>query len=231
MDGAFFNLGYDMLYISTARSMARFGILMQAEGEWDGEAILKDQEYFQQMINTSQPYNKSYGYLWWLNGKESFMMPGLQYTFEGSICPNAPGDMYAALGKNGQFLNISPSNGLVMVRMGDAPGEGEVPVLFCDSIWSYINDIICTPANILNSPKRNHEVYATYSPGSKKISVSWHQKHFSARLFNSTGRLIICSKNFFSEGVIQANNCKTGIYLLEVTDDSGQKTTCKMIIQ
>ena len=231
MDGAFFNLGYDMLYLSTARSMARFGILIQAEGEWDGHTILYNQEYFQQMVNTSQPYNKSYGYLWWLNGKESFMMPGLQYTFEGSICPNAPGDMFAALGKNGQFLNIVPSNGLVMVRMGDAPGEGDVPVVFCDSIWTYINNIICAPSDILNNPNHKQEVHVTYSPGSKKIIVSWHQKEFTARLYNSTGRLITGSKNFFSEGTIQANNCKTGIYLLEITDESDWKTTRKIMIQ
>ncbi len=230
MDGAYVTLGYDRIFISTARSLARFGILMQAEGEWDGDKILNDQEYFQQMVNTSQPYNKSYGYLWWLNGKESFMMPGFQYTFEGFICPNAPGDMFAALGKNGQFLNISPSNGLVMVRMGDAPGEGDVPVVFCDSIWTYINNIICAPSDILNNPNHMQEVHVTYSTGSKKIIISWHQKEFTTRLFNSTGRLITGSKNFFSEGTIRTNNCKTGIYLLEVTDGSGRKTTHKIMI-
>ena len=41
--------------------------------------------------------------------------------------PSAPNDMIAALGKNGQFINVVPSMKLVFIRMGDAPDNSMVP--------------------------------------------------------------------------------------------------------
>ncbi len=75
------------VYYSKARSMARFGLLALNKGVWAGDSILKSRTYWNAMINTSQPYNDAYGYLWWLNGKSSFMSPGLQLVFNGSLVP------------------------------------------------------------------------------------------------------------------------------------------------
>lgn len=92
MTGTFVKVGDDNVYFSNARSMARFGILILNNGKWGNNQILTDTSYFNQMINTSQALNKSYGYLWWLNGKSSFMLPTLQTVFNGSLSPNAPND-------------------------------------------------------------------------------------------------------------------------------------------
>lgn len=142
MDGQWLWVGNDNVFFSTARSMARFGLLMLNSGDWDGRVIMKDKTYFAEMINTSQTNNKSYGYLWWLNGKESFMVPGLQTLFPGSITPGAPSDMYSGMGKNGQYLCIVPSQKLVLVRMGESPDAVPVPFLFLDDIWKKLNLII-----------------------------------------------------------------------------------------
>jgi CubicO group peptidase (beta-lactamase class C family) len=68
--GLWVKLDYNNVLWSKARSMARFGILVQNGGTWNTTPVLTDPAYFQQMVNTSQDLNKSYGYLWWLNGKE-----------------------------------------------------------------------------------------------------------------------------------------------------------------
>ena len=115
--------GLNNVYFSTARSMARFGLLNLNNGVWIDETILGDLTFISEMKNTSQELNKSYGYLWWLNGKESFMAPSLQVVFNGSLTPNAPVDMYSGLGKNDQKLYVVPSLGLVIVRMGENAGE------------------------------------------------------------------------------------------------------------
>jgi hypothetical protein len=94
------------------------------------------------MKNTSQALNPSYGYLAWLNGKGTFMVPQSQVVFSGAIAPNAPADMFAAMGKNGQLLNIVPSKGLIVIRMGDDPDTGLVPFLFQDVLWEVLNTII-----------------------------------------------------------------------------------------
>lgn len=143
MDGFYFKQDYNNVFYSTARSMARYGLLILNQGNWNGNQILTDTVYFHDMINTSQEMNKSYGYLWWLNGKESYMMPQSQFVFPGKLCPNAPDDMVSALGKNGQFINIIPSQNIVWIRMGNAPDNMLVPSFLNDDIWKYINELGC----------------------------------------------------------------------------------------
>ena len=151
MTGNFFPSGYNNVFFSKARSMARYGLLMLNRGNWAGTQIMTDTSYFNSMIRPSQQLNQSYGYLWWLNGQPSFMLPGLQFVFPGPLSPNAPTDMYAALGKNGQVINIVPSQNLVWIRMGDAPGGSEVPTNFNDSIWQKLNDVFCSTTSIDDS--------------------------------------------------------------------------------
>lgn len=141
MDGIWQWTDNDHVYYSTARTMARFGLLMLNGGKWDGEAILTG-AYVNSMILPSQTLNKSYGYLWWLNGKESFMMPESQLVIPGSCTPNGPADMYSGLGKNGQYISVIPSENMVLIRMGEDPSSALVPFMFLDDIWKKLKLII-----------------------------------------------------------------------------------------
>lgn len=135
--------GLNNVYFSSARSMARFGLLNLNNGSWDGESILGDSEYISKMKSTSQELNKSYGYLWWLNGKESYMAPSIQLVFNGALIPNAPSDTYSGLGKNDQKLYVVPSMGLVIVRMGEDAGESLLgPSSFDNALWEKIGELI-----------------------------------------------------------------------------------------
>lgn len=146
MQGTFIKIGYNNVYFSTARSMARFGILNLQEGVWDGEVILNDAVYFNDMINSSQELNQAYGYLYWLNGKDSFRLPNTEAEYTGSLIPNAPDDLYAALGKNDQKLYMVPSMDLVIVRMGGASDEELLgPSSFDNETWGLLNEIIIQP--------------------------------------------------------------------------------------
>ena len=145
MNGIWLPSGYNNVYFSNARSMARYGLLIQNKGIWASDTLLHDVGYINAMVNTSQNINKSYGYLWWLGGKESYMLPQTQFVFPGTWAPNAPSDMIAGLGKNGQILNIVPSMELVMLRMGDAPDSSlEVAPYFNNEIWQKLNQVICS---------------------------------------------------------------------------------------
>lgn len=143
MQGLFIEVGYNNVYFSTARSMARFGILNLNKGIWKGTTILSDQTYFNAMTNTSQELNLSYGYLYWLNGKSSFRVPGSEEEFTGSLIPNAPADLFAGLGLNDQKLYMVPSLDLIVIRMGDASNEELLgPTGFDNDLWGFINEII-----------------------------------------------------------------------------------------
>ena len=121
--------------------MARFGLLLLNKGKWDQTQIIPP-SYFDLMITTSQNINLSYGYLTWLNGKTSSMVPGLQTVFNQSISPSAPADLFAAMGKNGQLIDVVPSQGLVIIRMGDVPDASLVPFTFQEELWKEMNKVI-----------------------------------------------------------------------------------------
>lgn len=141
MDGQYIKTGDNNVFYSTARSMARYGLLLMNKGKWEQEQIIPE-SYFTSMIAPSQNFNPAYGFLTWLNGKPSLMVPGSQTVFNGYLSPNAPNDMFAAMGKNGQLINVSPVTGLVVIRMGDAPATNLVPFLFQDDLWIKLNAII-----------------------------------------------------------------------------------------
>jgi CubicO group peptidase (beta-lactamase class C family) len=142
MSGVWIQTGDFSVYWSTTRSMARFGLLVYADGKWESEQIIPE-NYLNDAINTSQNLNQSYGYMWWLNGKSSFRLPQSQVQFPDELIPNAPNDMYAALGKNDQKIYVVPSKKLVIIRMGDAAdAENFALSNFDNELWEKINALV-----------------------------------------------------------------------------------------
>ena len=142
MNGGWFNLGALNVYWSNTRSMARFGLLTYANGKWEDQQIVNE-TYLAEATNTSQSINKSYGYLWWLNGKSSYHLPQSQMEFTGDLIPNAPSDMFAALGKNDQKIYVVPSKKLVIIRMGESADDENFALSnFDNELWEKINTLI-----------------------------------------------------------------------------------------
>lgn len=139
---AWLELGDFNLYWSDTRSMARFGLMIYANGKWENTQIISE-TFLNEATNTSQDINKSYGYLWWLNGKSSYHLPGSQLEYSGELIPNAPSDMFAALGKNDQKIYVAPSEKLVIIRMGEAAdSENFALSSFDNELWAKINALI-----------------------------------------------------------------------------------------
>lgn len=142
MTGLWRNTGDLSVYWSNSRSMARFGLMILAEGKWN-ETQIVSKNFLNEATNTSQQINKSYGYLWWLNGKSSYHLPQSQFEFQGSLIKNTPTEMFAALGKNDQKIYIIPSKKLVIIRMGDAASSSNFALsTFDEDLWGKINLLI-----------------------------------------------------------------------------------------
>ncbi len=140
--GAWIDSGEGLsVYWSTTRNMARFGLMALNKGKWDGTTIVSE-TYFNQATNISQDINLGYGYLWWLNGKESYHLPQSQLQFKGSLIPTAPNDMFMALGKNDQKIYVIPSKKMVIIRMGEVANPAN-PTFglsgFDEELWTKIN--------------------------------------------------------------------------------------------
>ncbi len=144
MEG-FWNFGTIFtIYHSNTKSMARFGLLALNKGKWNNEQMINE-SFFTESISPSQNINPSYGYLWWLNGKTSFMMPSKQTIYQGFLVPNAPADMYTAMGAKDQRIYVIPSKKMVIIRMGEASDSTNPNFAVSDfdnELWAKINAMI-----------------------------------------------------------------------------------------
>ncbi len=212
MNGLFLNFESNNVNFSNARSMARFGILMLNRGIWNTDTLMSDQAYFDQMVNTSQNINEAYGYLWWLNGKDSFRYPGFTTTFNGFIMPDAPVDLIAALGKNGQFLMIVPSQNLIVIRLGDpADGiEGLVPTAFANQIMRRVGTLECEPTGNESLHGNIQNTGYFYDSNAKAIRAKG-STGLNTTLFDINGRAVLR----FSDNYLDVSSLSKGLYLLQ----------------
>lgn len=212
--GAWFTLDYDNVFFSKVRNMARFGLLMQNDGIWNQDTLLHDTAYLHQMTNTSQPLNLSYGYLWWLNGKESFRLPTLQFEFPGPLVPNAPADMFAGIGKNGQIVSLSKSNSLVVVRMGNQANSGEVSILLLDQIWEKLNEAMCNSTAVDETGNNVEDISVFPNPANDVINIKMSSTgYFQSEIINLLGERVMTSENITQLDVAPL---PTGVYWLRL---------------
>lgn len=228
MTGAWTFVDYDNVFFSKVRSMARFGLLMQNNCIWNTDTLLYDTTYIHQMTNTSQSLNLSYGYLWWLNGKSSYMVPTSQVVFSGSYAPAAPTDMFAGLGKNGQIVSISKSAGLVVIRMGNQVSSGEVPTQFCNSIWEKLNAVMCNGTSINETNSKTKEISIFPNPANTEINIVLPANdNAQIEISTAMGQVIIKDQN---KNIIDISNLTNGLYFISVKQGQ-QSYTQKLIKQ
>lgn len=118
---------------TTARDLARFGLLILAEGRWKGDPVIADRDYLHAALRPSQPLNPSYGYLWWLNGQAE-VARGAGQRVKGPLIPTAPADLVAALGAVDRKLYVVPSLQLVVTRLGNSTGPA-----FQNEFWKLLS--------------------------------------------------------------------------------------------
>ena len=231
MTGSFIPVGYNNVYFSTARSMARFGLLMLNKGKWGEKQIMTDSIYFKQMVSPSQSLNKSYGYLWWLNGKQSYMLPTSQTVFPGYLNPNAPAEMFVAMGKDGQFLNVIPGQQMVMVRMGEAPENLPVPFLLNDNIWKYVNELQCATTAV-EKPMNNESMVQIFpNPSSDIIVIKSEKSIETVEILNIQGQKLKAAVFSTKEVRMPVGEMQKGIYILQAKMIDGSRWIGKFIKQ
>ena len=215
--GFWLESGLNTFFVSTARDMARFGLLIQNDGVWQNEVVLNDVGYFQEMINSSQELNPSYGYLWWLNGKESYIAPSSPLSINESIAPNAPSDLITAAGAQGQFISISKSTGMMMIRQGLSDEKDLAALPIIDEIWSRIlsfNNENCQTVTSGNSLE-NEGIILYPNPASDHIYLKGinNNDSFTISILDISGKEINRTEN---STVINTSELVAGNYILRI---------------
>lgn len=221
MNGLWVKSGFNNVYISNARSMAKFGILLLGKGMWNNKRIIPE-NYYYEMVNTSQELNKSYGYLFWLNGKESYMLPRIELVLKGSLLKDAPDDVIAALGKDGQILNVSPNSGIIVVRMGSAPNQsdGEIAGQLNNEIWKFLNSIINQSSSVQNELENKFAIKPNPASDYIEIYYTEYPNGFfgnQIEIYNMMGECLLNEK---VQGLgfmcLNIRGLPVGIYILKI---------------
>ena len=219
MTGLWIKVDFNNVFFSNTRSMARFGLLLLNRGKWDQTTVLADTNYLNQMLKPSQNLNKGYGYLTWLNGSSDYMLPGTQIVFNGMLTPNAPADMYVAMGKNGQLLMVVPSKKLVLIRMGEDPADNSLlPVTYANKIWEQFNKVLCKGANGINEYEYAFDFKLYPNPSSGLVNVQGIPagKLGVIQIFDTQGRLVQTENQ---QTQLNVNALPDGVYSILVEVD------------
>jgi CubicO group peptidase (beta-lactamase class C family) len=129
-------------WMASPRDMARFGLLIVRAGSWAGTPVV-EKGYLSDALSPSQDLNRAYGYLWWLNGRESFVLPGQGRSGNGPLIPPAPADVVAALGAADKKIYVCPSKDLVVARYGASAGgtQSEALSSFDSQLWERLTAV------------------------------------------------------------------------------------------
>lgn len=218
MGGAWLN----DVYYSRTRDAARFGLLILARGSWNGTAILRDTAYFRQMTTPSQAFNRSYGYLWWLNGQSSYMLPQSQLVLPGPLVPTAPTDMLMALGKNDQKIYVVPSLGLVAVRLGQSAGQPKLALSSFDTeLWRRLMASVQCRPTATAGPRQPTRLAVYPVPAADQLLVpldpAWGRVRL--RLFDALGRCVAETTGQAPQQPLSLRQVPAGSYYLQCLDE------------
>ena len=122
---------------SSCEDMARFGTLFLDQGKWGRKQIVSARWVRQATGRSSTALNAAYGFLWWLNQKGHIAANPLVATSladaanpqsqEGRLVPDAPANLFWALGLGNQLVQVDPGSGTVVVRLGTAEARPQPP--------------------------------------------------------------------------------------------------------
>jgi CubicO group peptidase (beta-lactamase class C family) len=112
---------------------ARLGTLVLHRGTWAGRRLISS-DYMRQMTSSSKA-NHAYGFLTWLNGRDTYVMPGTngRDAGRGTLIASAPRDTIIFAGQNEQRTYVIPSLDMVVVRLGH---NGSHDLDFRRSVWT-----------------------------------------------------------------------------------------------
>lgn len=221
-------LWLDYVFFSKARNMARFGLLNLNGGNWNGTPILQDSTYMYDMVHPSQSLNEAYGYLWWLNGQNTYKQPGTDIIFNGEIVPAAPADMYMAAGKNDQRIYVVPSMDIVVVRQGNEAYTSQLALsAFDNELWELLMDVFCNTTALRENEIIDLEVYPNPASGLVNISSSAELK--SVELISLQGKMVKLQKSDLDK--INIQDVASGVYFLQFETKNGQSFQRKLVVK
>ena len=223
ISGLWREVGYNRTFASTARVFARWGLLMTNDFAWDGAAIVDEGDYVSSLTNPSQTYNPSYGYLFWLNGQDSYRLPGIRVAFPGPLSEAAPQDAVFSLGKNGQIAAAYASDGLTWVRFGsaDASAGSLVGAAYANEIAGRVARLAGT-SSVLAKAALPSRLALYPNPTHERLIVAGETELVRVEVLDELGREVSYTAGLAEdETSVDVTGLPGGVYVVRAYDSGG----------
>ncbi len=123
---------------STAEDLAKLGMLVLNEGQYDGSQLVAA-HFLKQMVKPGSEQNPAWGYCWWNNHSSHYLIPMREEKVrEGNLIPEAPNDLVAARGMLMNGLYVVPSLDLVVARTAMPKMDIKLNAGFERELWRHI---------------------------------------------------------------------------------------------
>jgi CubicO group peptidase (beta-lactamase class C family) len=109
---------------ATARDWAKLGEMLRRKGRAPGGEQLVPQRWVEAMV-TPSPASPHYGLQTWLNRP----IPGAEPNEHPLFPDRAPNSMFSLIGHMGQYVLVSPSQRVTLVRLGHSDSAERPPML------------------------------------------------------------------------------------------------------
>jgi CubicO group peptidase (beta-lactamase class C family) len=123
---------------ASCRDLARFGYLYLRGGRWAGGVQVVPESWVSASTTPSTPLNDAYGFMWWLNRDGHWILPStpLRDEGDGKLVPDAPDEMFAAMGAFGQLVVVDPTTETVWVRLGPTDLGDAAGIAKMKDLWA-----------------------------------------------------------------------------------------------
>lgn len=133
------------------------------------------------------------------------------------------------MGRDGQFLNVVPSQNLVWIRMGAASSTVAVPYQLNDKIWYYIQNFSCAPTAILPDYSGSNQIAVVPNPADATCKVTFDKPLRSLELIDLRQKTLIRIEHPDSEHTVSLHDLASGMYILRAEDEKGNVQIFKLI--
>jgi hypothetical protein len=160
------------------------------------------------------------------------MLPQSETVYTGTLVPNAPPDMFCALGKYDQKIYIVPSSNLVVVRMGSAADSTtDALSVFDNALWGYIDSLTCSAAPLaVNNLPAAQPIGIYPNPVTNMVYLQAGESGLYRKIYmyNVLGKLV-AQYTFTTK--LDLSALAAGIYVLRVTDVDGNTVATFKIVR
>ncbi|MGL5890324.1 MAG: T9SS type A sorting domain-containing protein, partial [Bacteroidia bacterium] len=131
--------------------------------------------------------------------------------------------------KNGQFIDVVPSQNIVLIRMGNTPFSNlDVPFLLNDTIWQKLTLAICAPQSVNEFRAEEFRLYP--NPAQDVAVYNWGGGVALLRVTDCSGRIVLEQEVSAGAGSFDVSGFPAGVYVVQIAETGKAAAAQRLVI-